>query len=133
MLLLVNSYCYFRVSNKWNVVVFVVGVGSRNLTLKFIADIFLLFLLYLMNSYCYFRLSNKLDVVVFIVVVNPIKLQLQFGQNWVSNIWDIADIEFPVVGGWWWALPLVIERYQSTRVRDQVYDLLSNFNKICYL
>ena len=63
---------------------FVVGVGSRNLTLKFIADIFLLFLLfllYLMNSYCSFRLSNKLNVVVFIVVVNPMKLQLQFGQN----------------------------------------------------
>ena len=62
---------------------FVVGVGSRNLTLKFIADIFLLFLLfllYLMNSYCYFRLSNKLNVVVFIVVVNTITVWSKLSQ-----------------------------------------------------
>ena len=29
-------------------------------------------------------------------------LPLKFGQNWVSNSLDIADIEFVrVVGGWW--------------------------------
>ena len=27
----------------------------------------------------------------------PRKLPLKFGQNRVSNSWDIADIEFPVV------------------------------------
>ena len=29
----------------------------------------------------------------------PRSLPLKFGQNWVSNIWDIADIEFMMVGG----------------------------------
>ena len=29
----------------------------------------------------------------------PRNLPLKFGQNWASYIWDIADIEFSVVGG----------------------------------
>ena len=37
--------------------------------------------------------------VVVIVVVNPRNLPLKFGQSWVSNSWDIPDIEF-VVSVW---------------------------------
>ena len=29
----------------------------------------------------------------------PMNLPLKFGQNRASNSWDIADIEFTVVGG----------------------------------
>ena len=29
----------------------------------------------------------------------PRNLRLKFGQNRVSNSWDIADVEFPVGGG----------------------------------
>ena len=29
---------------------------------------------------------------------SPMNLRLKFRQNWVSNSWDIADIEFL----WWW-------------------------------
>ena len=36
------------------------------------------------------------------VSVGPRNLPFKFGQNWVSNSWDIADIEFVwVVGGGW--------------------------------
>ena len=31
---------------------------------------------------------------------SPMNLCLKFGQNRVSNSWDIADVEFSV-GGWW--------------------------------
>ena len=31
--------------------------------------------------------------------VGPRNLPLKFGQNWVTNSWDIADIEFLVGGG----------------------------------
>ena len=37
--------------------------------------------------------------VVVIVVVNPRNLPLKFGQSWVSNSWDIPDIEFVVGDG----------------------------------
>ena len=33
-------------------------------------------------------------------------LTLKFGQNQASNSWDIANIEFLVVGGWWWLVVL---------------------------
>ena len=41
------------------------------------------------------------DIVVVVVVVHPRNLTVKFGWNWVSNSWDIADIEFVwvVVGG----------------------------------
>ena len=32
-------------------------------------------------------------------VIDPRNLPLKFGQNQVSNSWDIDDFEFPVVGG----------------------------------
>ena len=32
-------------------------------------------------------------------VIDPRNLPLKFGQNRVSNSWDIDDIEFPVVVG----------------------------------
>ena len=38
-------------------------------------------------------------VVHVVVVVYPRNLHLKFGQNWVSNNWEIADIEFRVGGG----------------------------------
>ena len=34
-----------------------------------------------------------------IVKVEPGKLFLKFGQNCMSNSWDVANIEFPVGGG----------------------------------
>ena len=33
------------------------------------------------------------------VIDVPRKLTLKFGQNQVSNSWDIADIEFVLAGG----------------------------------
>ena len=35
--------------------------------------------------------------VVHVIVVDPRSLNLMFGQNQVSNSWDIADMEFLVV------------------------------------
>ena len=35
-------------------------------------------------------------------VIDPRNLPLKFGQNQVSNSWDIANIEFLVVGGGGW-------------------------------
>ena len=32
-------------------------------------------------------------------IIDPRNLPLKFGQNQVSNSWDIDDVEFPVVGG----------------------------------
>ena len=41
-------------------------------------------------------------IVVIIVVINPRDQPIKFGRNHISNRWDIADVEFPVEGGWWW-------------------------------
>ena len=37
-----------------------------------------------------------------IVVVDPRNPPWKSGKNRVGNSWDIADVEFPVVGGGWW-------------------------------
>ena len=63
-------------------------------------------------QYCFAVVHDVVIVhidVVVIVVVDPWNLPLKFGQNWVINswdlvdvlvvIWDIADIEFVLVGG----------------------------------
>ena len=44
-------------------------------------------------------------VVVQVIAVDPGSLTLKFGQNRISNSWDIDDLELlvvVVVGGWWW-------------------------------
>ena len=51
--------------------------------------------------YCYYCCCCCWFCCVVVVVVNPKNLFLKFGQNWVRNSWDIADIDFLVVHGWW--------------------------------
>ena len=68
--------------------------------------------------YWYVGVKFVLDVVdivvdivvgVHVVVLDPRNLPLKFGQNRVTNSWDIADIEFLVGGGWsWWWRRMVV-------------------------
>ena len=46
--------------------------------------------------------DNRWDLVVVVVdfaMLLLIPMPLKFGQNWVNNRWDIANIEFPGGGG----------------------------------
>ena len=54
-------------------------------------------------SFFSFFFDDVAIVVVIIVVADSRNLPLKFGQNRVSYIGDIDDIEFQVVvgGGWW--------------------------------
>ena len=45
-------------------------------------------------------LGQMLLCQVSTVKMKPGKLPFKFGQNQISNIKDIAALEFPLVGGW---------------------------------
>ena len=53
----------------------------------------------------------------------PWNLPLKFGQNWISNNWDIADIEFPVEDPqliWWRSTAYMCEQSFSYQTQLQL-------------
>ena len=54
---------------------------------------------------CHWNVTNKPQIGLGFVQNAHRNLPLKFDPNWVSNSWDIVDIEFAVVvgggGGWW--------------------------------
>ena len=89
-----------RVSNSWDIVVVVIVAVDDVVDVVVVSVVVVSVVVVVIVV---FDVVVGVSVVVHVVTVDPRNPPWKFGKNRVGKSWDIADVEFPVVGGggWW--------------------------------